>query len=230
MLQWASSMLGWNGRPPDPEIVGDRWRDMWLQRMRESPPFIDHWLGHQRRDDYWKQGSVCEDFSDIEAAVYAVGGWADGYTNAIPRLLEGLPGPRKGLIGPWAHAWPQAGPPGPTIGFLQEVVRWFDHWLQAASTPASWTSRCCGAWIQEPLPPAVCYTEQPGAVGGRGGWPRDADPRGRSRSAAPDRLEPAAEVAAADRRPADRRARRRVVVPVRRAGRLARRPARRWTA
>src|SRR5919197_1259233 len=98
MLQWAASMLGWNAWPPDPEIVGDRWRGMWLARMREAPPFIGHWLGHQRRDDYWKQGSVCEDFSRIEAAVYAVGGWADGYTNAIPRLLAGLPGPRKGLI------------------------------------------------------------------------------------------------------------------------------------
>ncbi len=38
---------------------------------------------------------MCEDYSDIEVAVYAVGGWADGYTNAIPRLLEGLPGPAR---------------------------------------------------------------------------------------------------------------------------------------
>ena len=30
--------------------------------------------------------------------VYAVGGWSDGYTEAITRLLAGLPGPRKGLI------------------------------------------------------------------------------------------------------------------------------------
>ena len=100
MLQWAASMLGWNAWPPDPAIVGERWRDMWLERMREAPPFIDPWLGHQRRDDYWKQGSVCEDFSRIEAAVYAVGGWADGYTNAIPRLLEGLLGPAQGADRP----------------------------------------------------------------------------------------------------------------------------------
>ena len=173
MLQWAASMLGWNAWPPDPEIVGDRWREMWLARMREAPPFIGHWLGHQRRDEYWKQGSVCEDFSRIEAAVYAVGGWADGYTNAIPRLLAGLPGPRKGLIGPWAHAWPQAGPPGPTIGFLQEVVRWFDHWLRGIDTGIM-DEPMLRAWMEEPLRPATCYTERPGRWVAEPAWPPPA--------------------------------------------------------
>jgi pimeloyl-ACP methyl ester carboxylesterase len=65
MLQWASSMLGWNGWPPDPAIVGDRWREMWLTRLREAPPMIEPWLAHQRRDAYWKQGSVCQDYSAI---------------------------------------------------------------------------------------------------------------------------------------------------------------------
>src|ERR1044071_1431191 len=40
MLQWASSMLGWNGWPPDPAIVGDRWREMWLDRLRQARPMI----------------------------------------------------------------------------------------------------------------------------------------------------------------------------------------------
>ena len=68
---------------------------MWMERMEHAPPFVEAWLTHQRLDGYWKHGSVCEDF-DIDCAVYAVGGWADGYSNAIPRLLAGLPGPRKG--------------------------------------------------------------------------------------------------------------------------------------
>ena len=111
----------------------------------------------------------------IEVPVYAVGGWADGYTNAIPRLLEGLPGPRKGLIGPWAHAWPQAGPPEPTIGFLQEVVRWFDHWLRGIDTGIM-DEPMLRAWIHEPVRPAACYTERPGRWVAEDGWPRDADP------------------------------------------------------
>ena len=71
-----------------------------------------------RRDDYWKHGSVCENYDAITCPVYAIGGWADAYSNAIPRLLAGLKAPRKGLIGPWAHLYPHDGVPGPAIGFL----------------------------------------------------------------------------------------------------------------
>jgi putative CocE/NonD family hydrolase len=93
MLPWASIMLAYNATPPDPRFVGERWRDMWFERMEKSPPFVEAWLTHQRRDAYWQHGSVCEDFSAITIPVYAVGGWADGYPNAIPRLLAGLSGP-----------------------------------------------------------------------------------------------------------------------------------------
>ncbi|MGH6932825.1 MAG: CocE/NonD family hydrolase, partial [Dongiaceae bacterium] len=105
-MSWASTMLAYNARPPDPQIVGERWRNMWLERLNGSPPFLAAWIKHQLRDEYWWHGSVCEDYGAIEAATYAVGGWADGYSNAIPRLLAGLKAPAKGLIGPWAHEYP----------------------------------------------------------------------------------------------------------------------------
>jgi putative CocE/NonD family hydrolase len=188
MLQWAASMFAWNARPPDPAIVGDRWREMWLDRMRNAPPFIADWLGHQRRDGYWKQGSVCEDYAAIDAAVYAVGGWADGYTNAVMRLLEGLPGPRKGLIGPWAHAWPQAGPPAPTIGFLQETLRWWDHWLRGVDTGIM-DEPMLRAWIHEPVRPKTQYTERPGRWVADPAWPSPAVSPARMGMHADGRLE-----------------------------------------
>ena len=112
MLGWASVMLGYNARPPDPEVVGDAWRTAWLERMRQTPPFIEAWMRHQRRDEFWKQGSVCEDYGAIVCPVYMVGGWQDGYKNAILRFLAGYGGPRKGLIGPWGHTYPNFGSPG----------------------------------------------------------------------------------------------------------------------
>lgn len=133
-LAWASTMLAFNGRPPDPAVLGEQWRSVWLRRLAETPPYIETWLRHQRRDAYWKQGSVCEDFASITCPVYAIGGWADGYTNAVPRLLEGLSCPRKGLIGPWGHQYPDEGKPGPAIGFLQEALRWWDYWLKGIET------------------------------------------------------------------------------------------------
>src|SRR5436853_1018410 len=85
---WAAFIFSDICHPPDPALVGERWRAMWLERLDALPLFLERWLVHQRRDDYWRHGSVCEDFSAIECPVYAIGGWTDGYSNAIPRLLE----------------------------------------------------------------------------------------------------------------------------------------------
>src|SRR5579871_66892 len=131
---WAFVMFGSAARPPDPVLVGDGWRDMWRARLSVVRPWVIDWLKHQRRDAYWKHGSVCEDYAAIKCPVYAIGGWADGYANAVPRLLEGLRVPRKGLIGPWGHQFPNQAWPGPRIGFLQEALRWWDHWLKDIDT------------------------------------------------------------------------------------------------
>ena len=158
---WASTMLGFNSRAPDPAVVGERWRDMWLERLERQDPWLIRWLEHQTRDEFWKHGSVCEDYAAIEAAVYAVGGWADGYSNAIPRLLEGLSCPRKGLVGPWAHNWPFDGRPGPAIGFLQDALRWWDHWLKDIDT-GMMEEPMYRVWMQESVAPAPVYSIRPG--------------------------------------------------------------------
>ncbi|WP_126425084.1 CocE/NonD family hydrolase [Brevibacillus marinus] len=170
MLWWASTMLVYNGRPPDPRIVGDEWRKTWLERLEKTPPFVETWVKHQRRDDYWKQGSVCENYADINIPVFAVGGWADGYTNAVLRLLAGLPGPRKGLIGPWAHEYPEVAVPGPAIGFLQECLRWWDYWLKGIDTGIM-EEPMLRAWLQESAPPSVHFRDNPGRWVAETTWP-----------------------------------------------------------
>lgn len=170
MLHWASSMLTWNARPPDPRLVGEEWREKWLDRLERTPPYIEAWLGHQRRDAYWKQGSVCEDFDAIECPVYAVGGWADGYSNAVFRLLEGLSVPRKGLIGPWAHTFPDQAVPGPSIGFLQECVRWWNHWLKGEETGIM-DEPMLRVWMQDSVPPRPQYEHRPGRWVAEPSWP-----------------------------------------------------------
>lgn len=131
---WSNFMLVKKVMPPDPQIVGEAWRGMWQSRLENTRSLSETWLEHQRRDDYWKQGSVCEDFSAIECAVMAVCGWEDSYSNFVPRLLENLPGPKLGIMGPWSHAYPCRGAPGPLIGYLQEALRWWRHWLAGEDT------------------------------------------------------------------------------------------------
>ena len=160
-LSWGSVMLANNARPPDPQVVGERWRDMWMQRLDGSPPFLAAWLQHQLRDDYWKHGSVCEDYGAIAAATYAIGGWADAYTNAVPRLVANLKAPVKGLIGPWAHDYPHTARPGPQIGFLRECLRWWDQWLKERDTRAT-TPPEIRCWVQDSVPPRSDYDIRPG--------------------------------------------------------------------
>ncbi|MCB1311893.1 MAG: CocE/NonD family hydrolase [Sedimentitalea sp.] len=163
-LGWGATMWCYSSRAPDPALRAD-WRALWLDRLRNEPFLPALWLRHQRRDAYWRHGSVCEDYGAIAAKVLAVGGWGDAYKNAVPQLVEALPG-AKGIIGPWVHKYPHFAVPEPRIGFLQEALRWWDRWLKGADTgveedpdyrayvmdglrPATWHAERAGRWIAE---------------------------------------------------------------------------------
>ena len=170
LLHWSSCMLNWQCQPPHEVAVGERWRDLWRLRLEHNEPWVHTWLAHQRRDGYWKHGSVCEDYAAIEVPVYAVGGWADGYTNAVLRLLDGLSGPRKGLIGPWGHGFPHYAAPGPAIGFLQESLRWWDHWLKGRDTGIM-DEPMLRVWMQEATSPRGEVADKPGRWVAEERWP-----------------------------------------------------------
>ncbi|WP_030544834.1 CocE/NonD family hydrolase [Streptomyces albus] len=169
-LAEAGTMFAYATCPPDPALVGDRWRDMWRERLENARPWALEWLRHQRRDAYWRHASVCEDYSAVQVPVLASSGWADGYSNAVTRLLENLEVPRRGLIGPWSHKYPHLGEPGPAIGYLQEVVRWWDHWLKGVDNEAM-DGPMLRTWMQESVPPSTSYEERPGRWVGEPAWP-----------------------------------------------------------
>ncbi|HEX5192600.1 MAG TPA: CocE/NonD family hydrolase [Solirubrobacteraceae bacterium] len=197
LLPWASALMSFNVRAPDPAIVGERWRELWMTRLQGSVDLAELWLSHQARDDYWRHGSICEDYAALECAVLAVGGWADAYVDAILRMLERLQCPRRGLIGPWGHQWPQYGHPGPQIGFLQEAVRWWDHWLKGADNGAM-DGPMLRAWMPDAVRPAPDYVDRPGR------W--IAEPALPAQSTTPLRLALSGDgrlAAAGDARPAD---------------------------
>ena len=169
-LGWGATMWAYSSRAPDPALR-QGWHELWLDRLAAEPFLPALWLRHQRRDDYWKHGSVCEDYRAIKAAVLAVGGWGDSYKNAVPQLVENIQGPVKGIVGPWVHKYPHFAVPHPRIGFLQEALRWWGRWLKDETTeveddpayrvylmdgvrPASWYDSRPGRWIAEPSWPS----------------------------------------------------------------------------
>ncbi|MFD8664230.1 CocE/NonD family hydrolase [Streptomyces microflavus] len=174
MHAWAATMLAFVSRPPDPSQAGDDWKELWLKRLEAIEPFSHTWLAHQSRDDYWKHGSVCEDYGAIKAHVLAVGGWHDPYRDTVLRLVEHLdPGQVRGIIGPWSHQYPDRGlPPGPAIGFLQETLRWWDQHLKNKETGVM-REPLLRSWISGSHPPATVYETLPGRWVGDASWPSE---------------------------------------------------------
>ncbi|ORC87078.1 putative dipeptidyl-peptidase [Trypanosoma theileri] len=150
---WGSIMLAYQSRPIDPVIVGERWKDMWLHRLENMPLNIADWTEHQTYDQYWMHGSVCEHYNSINIPVMAVSGWADSYTNCVFTLLPNIRCPVKGIVGPWAHIYPQDGVPEPAIGFLQESLNWWDKWLKNKEDGK--TEESLKVWIEHYMPPNV---------------------------------------------------------------------------
>lgn len=159
---WAATVMSWFSMPPDPAIAGENWRDTWLNRLEDTPFLIKDWLTHANRDAYWKHGSVCEDFSQIEAPVLVLGGWHDGYRNTAAKLLEGgTSGPVKAIMGPWNHKYPHIASPSPRMDFIAEALQWWDRWLKGTPNAVD-TMPDYRAYIMDGIAPNSHYDHRPG--------------------------------------------------------------------
>lgn len=171
VMDWGAWALAATARPPDPTRVGATWKNQWLQRLNALEPWSSIWLRHQTRDDYWKAGSVCEDYGAIKAAVLAVGGLADHFNDAVFHLLENLSSPVKSIVGPWSHQWADtANGPGPAIGLLQETLRWWDRYLKDSPNGVE-EDPALRVYIQDAVPPATHYATRPGRWVTEPSWP-----------------------------------------------------------
>jgi len=133
-LGWyGARMIAWGAMPPDPDWC-ENWAEVWEQHLAHNEPYLLKWLNHQTDGPYWRPGSVRDFPERIKCPAFLIGGWRDGYPNPPLRLFQALRVPKKVLIGPWNHAYPDAGIPGPRIDYLREVVRWLDHWCKGKNT------------------------------------------------------------------------------------------------
>lgn len=170
-LDWAAFFWAYaQGRAPDKKLVGESWFDTWLARLQDMPFLAKPWLSHQTRDDYWKHGSICENYSDIKIPVYAIGGWADNYRDTVFRLLENLEVPTRGLIGPWAHKYPNIAYPNPKIDYVSESVRWWDRWLKGIENGID-DEPVLNYYLQDSVPAKVDYEHRPGQWISEPSWP-----------------------------------------------------------
>ncbi|WP_018657091.1 CocE/NonD family hydrolase [Actinomadura flavalba] len=124
--------------PPDPAGTGD-WRALWRARLDAPGP------------------PAPADGGDVPVPVLAVAGWPDPAAGRVLDLLEASPTARA-IVGPWARQYPDEAPAAAAIGFLQETLRWWEHWLRGADTgvtddPALRAFLGAG-WAAEPVWPS----------------------------------------------------------------------------
>jgi putative CocE/NonD family hydrolase len=169
MVWWGAGHTTNGARPPDPAIVGSRWRDMWMQRLNNLDFYVGNWFSHQHRDAFWKHASVDENYSSITCGVYAVGGWVDPYRCTVMRMLAHLKCPRKGLQGLWGHFYPLEGDPGLAMDWMTEALRWWDHWLKGVDTGIM-DEPMYRAWMQSE-PAMRGMHEVPGRWVAEDNWP-----------------------------------------------------------
>jgi putative CocE/NonD family hydrolase len=149
---YGTRMIAWNAMPTDPTFAADGAREVWQRHIAEDEPYLLAWLRHQVDGPYWRQGSVADIAERITCPAFLIGGWRDGYPNPPLRLFERLSGPKKLLIGPWDHRYPDGAIPGPRIDHLHEVIRWLDHWCRGRDT---------GVMTE---PPIVVFVQRAGSL------------------------------------------------------------------
>ena len=159
-FSWSSTMLCYASRPPDPELVGDKWREIWLNRLKTQPFPLATWLANQRKNDYWRHGSISENYENVKIPALLISGWADGYINAPPAGATHLVN-SKAINGPWIHKYPHFAWPKPRIDFLGEAIAWWDKWLKGKDNGVEQLP-AYRAYILEDARPLLKYEFQPG--------------------------------------------------------------------
>ena len=159
-FSWSSTMLCFASRPPDPELVGDKWREIWLNRLKTQPFPLATWLANQRKNDYWKHGSISENYENVKIPALLISGWADGYINAPPAGATHLVN-SKAINGPWIHKYPHFAWPKPRVDFLGEAIAWWDKWLKGKDNGVEQLP-AYRAYILEDARPLLKYEFQPG--------------------------------------------------------------------
>ena len=127
---FSPMMTAYNFAPPDCNIVGPLWEKLWKERLKKNEPWGIGYIKNILQGDYWKDRSLEPDYSRIQIPVLFWCGWGDPYPTPILRAFSKLKVPKKIIMGPWGHYWPEEALPGPRIDFRYEMLKWYDHWLK----------------------------------------------------------------------------------------------------
>jgi predicted acyl esterase len=169
---YAPLMNALNFAPPDPALVGDRWAAIWAERLEHSAPWSLGYIRNTLHGAYWRDQSLAPDYDRVQCAVLLIEGWADWYATEELRAFQRLRAPKKVLIGPWGHYYPEekAALPGPRIDSRPEYLKWFDRWLKGIDNGVMQEPPVT-VFVRDWQPPSLLCVEDAGEWRNEMQWP-----------------------------------------------------------
>ncbi len=149
---WGPRMIGYNLTPPLGHDVDGRLAKLWAERLESSRPWCLEWYDHIADAARWAERAI--PVERISAATFAVCGWKDFYVQGTMDYFERIAAPKKLLMGPWKHVFPNQSPIEP-VNLLEMMVRWWDRWLRGekngadAGPPVTLFVQGSGVWRHE---------------------------------------------------------------------------------
>jgi predicted acyl esterase len=131
---YAPLMAAYHFAPPHPDLVGPRWAEIWQQRLDHSRPWGVAYLENLLDGPFWEARLLRGHEDRVKAATFLIGGWCDWYPDDLLRVFSRLQCPKRVLIGPWTHNYPENGWPLPRLNDRYECLRWFDKHLKGIDT------------------------------------------------------------------------------------------------
>jgi predicted acyl esterase len=156
-----------NALSPPPAFPVD---EATLAARFDREPWGLEWMKRQRDGPYWRRASLRPRYDAALIPAMLIGGWFDGYRDSVPRMLEHLRSPVRGIVGPWNHAFPHDATPGPAIEWRAEAVRWWDRWLKGEENGTE-NEPPLAVYVCDWHPPDPSLTEIPGEWRWLDGWP-----------------------------------------------------------
>jgi uncharacterized protein len=122
---WGARQLAYQLLPPLHRDPDRRWARVWHERLARLDPWPFTWHTVAPETYIGWQAEV----EKIAAATYAVSAWHDYYPTETLAYYNAIRAPKRVLIGPWKHEFPDLAVNHP-IDHQGEMDRWWERWLK----------------------------------------------------------------------------------------------------
>jgi putative CocE/NonD family hydrolase len=133
----------------------------YLDERFYQEPWIFTWKRQQTDGPLWKNESL-RNKPALSIPVYVIGGLLDGYRDTVPWIINSTSTPVLAEIGPWNHAWPNDGTPGPNYEWQKKAILWFDYWLKGEKSGILYNPQFM-TYVRDACPPSLTTEVTPGS-------------------------------------------------------------------